>query len=197
MGIIGSSIAAGVNVNIARANRDFQERMSNTAYQRAMADLRKAGLNPMLAAKLGGATTPPGSAVAVGDIGDLANTAGELAKLPGKVRTQNKMLQAQLTGAINSAAKEAALEKKARAETSIIEAGMAKAMNDSIYYSSDEGRTFQELERVGQAVGPITPAGAAAYGVFKSGLMPTSAKDKSTKDLFKEMKFEKFNRRYQ
>ena len=39
----------------------FQEDMSNTSYQRGMEDMRKAGLNPILAGKLGGASTPTGS----------------------------------------------------------------------------------------------------------------------------------------
>ena len=45
----------------AKDQMNFQREMSNTSYQRQMADMRKAGLNPILAAKMGGASTPSGA----------------------------------------------------------------------------------------------------------------------------------------
>ena len=62
---IQQNAAMSYNSAEALANRNWQEHMSNTAYQRAVEDMRKAGLNPILAYAQGGASTPGGSGATI------------------------------------------------------------------------------------------------------------------------------------
>lgn len=70
----------------AQAQMDFQERMRATQYQTTVQDMRAAGLNPILATKLGGAGTPSGAAAPMGNpIGDAVNTAMEASKVKAEL----------------------------------------------------------------------------------------------------------------
>lgn len=63
LGQIAQSKANKMNRDIAREQMRFQERMSSTAYQRAVKDMVKAGINPMMAYTQGGASAPAGAAL--------------------------------------------------------------------------------------------------------------------------------------
>lgn len=58
--------ANALSISEAQKNRDFQLEMSNTAHQREVADLQKAGLNPVLSAN-NGACTSSGSTASIND----------------------------------------------------------------------------------------------------------------------------------
>lgn len=97
LGLIGGYYQDKRGQSSAREQMAFQERMSNTAYQRGMADMRKAGLNPMLAYKMGGASTPTGAMYQPQNIGAAAVEGASKA-------TQAKLASAQAQTQVATAA---------------------------------------------------------------------------------------------
>lgn len=133
----GQDDANATNVALARENREFQERMSNTAYQRAVADMRSAGLNPMLAYSQGGASAPVGSMPQVQNAAGagVASAAQAMAVMQGVTQiAQNKALTE----------KALADAGKTRSETLENSLNTAKAVADLNLTRTDEQKRRME-----------------------------------------------------
>jgi hypothetical protein len=135
----GQSQANESNERIAKENRDFQERMSNTSYQRAMSDMQKAGLNPMLAFRQGGASTPAGSVAQMGNVGaagvqgyaSSAQGAKTLSETRNLIPQQSALLKAEESFKRASTASVVKTIEKMSAEIVAISQGVTNAVTQN------------------------------------------------------------------
>jgi len=172
----------------AKQQMKFQREMSNTSFQRGMRDLEKAGLNPILAAKIGGASTPQGAGYQVPNIGEAfasgAHSAGSLRQmLAGTEKTKEETKNVPKTGDLlaqqmrTAQAQAEALHAQARnynfnsaksqAETENIEK-TNKIMEQAVASSKIEAEIDQTtFGKVMRYLNRLNPFGNSAKGIIR------------------------------
>jgi len=201
---IGGTIwSANKAAKEAKKQRAWAERMSSTAYQRGMEDMRKAGLNPILAYKQGGASSPTGSVAGVPNLGQaLSGIGGRAAQTAVQERKLSREQQAIEAGTRESVARgdlhmaqsELADQQRIAATNSarhtalqneILEMQIPRMRSVEEFYQTDEGQIIAKMGALGSEVLQYLPAyllgriGGGRKGV-RGSKIPTTAKEART-----------------
>lgn len=158
----GQERANRQNIALAHDTMRFQERMSSTAYQRAVKDMRMAGINPMLAASQGGASSPGGATPTVDDIvGPAVSSAQHARRLSSELKLmaeQGRNVAADTDLKDQNRRESEARERLTDAERKIRDAALPRAEREAqIYGDRRTGKVAGYLDAIFGGRGIISP----------------------------------------